>query len=59
MKGLASYISNSFNEYRSTINIKKRDMLTSSRAADDLVSTDDSTVDTEITNNSDAEDKAN
>ena len=59
MKGLASYISNSFNEYRSTINIKKRDMLTSSRAAEDLVSTDDSTVDTEITNNSDAEDKAN
>ena len=59
MKGLASYISNSFNEYSSTINIKKRDMLTSSRAADDLVSTDNSTVDTEITNNSDAQDKAN
>ena len=53
MKGLVSNISNTLNKYKSTINIKKRDVPPSSRAAADVVSTDDSTV----TKNSDTQDK--
>ena len=56
MKVLASNIRNALNEYRSTIHIKNRYLIASSRAAADLVSTDDSTVELEITNNSDAQD---
>ena len=55
MKGLASNISNALNKYKSAINIKKRYVLAASRAAADLVSTNDSTVKPEITNNSDAQ----
>ena len=58
MKGLASDISNALNEYKYTINIKKRDVLSASIAAADLVSTDKITVEPEITNNSDAQDEA-
>ena len=58
MKGLASDISNMLNEYRLTININKRDVLAASRADADIVSTDKSNVEQEITNNSDAQDKA-
>ena len=57
-KGLASDISNTLNEYRSTVHTKKRDVLAASRADADLVSTDKSNVEQEITNNSDAQDKA-
>ena len=39
MKVLASNISNALIEYKSTINIKKRDVLAAFRAAGDLVST--------------------
>ena len=56
MKGLASDNSNALNEYKSTINIKNRDVLAASRAAANIVSTDKSTVEPEITNNSDAQD---
>ena len=45
MKGLVSNNINMLNEYKSTINIKNIDMLTASRAAADLVRTDDSIVD--------------
>ena len=45
MKGLGSNISNVLNEYKSTINIKKRDVLVASIAAAYLVSTDNITVD--------------
>ena len=58
IKGLTSSIINALNEYKSTINIKKRDVLAASRAAADIVSIYDSTVEPEITNNSDAQDKA-
>ena len=58
MKGIASNIRNALNNYKSTINIKKRDVLAASRAAADIVSTNDSTVKTEITNTSDAQEKA-
>ena len=57
MKGLASKVRKAINQYRSTIHIKKRDVLASSRAAVDRVSTNASTVEPEITNNSDAQDK--
>ena len=58
MKGLASNISNALNEYKSKFNIKKRDVLAASRGAADLVSTDGITVEPKITNNSNAQDKA-
>ena len=58
LRRLARDIRNALNEYKSTININKRDVLASSIAAANLVSTDDSTVDPEITNNSNAQDKA-
>ena len=53
MKGLASNIINALNEYKSTVNIKKRDMLVASRAAANLVSNDNSTFKPEITSSSD------
>ena len=59
MKGLASDINNALNKYKSTIQIKKRDVIAASRAATNCASTNDSTVDPGITNNSDAQDEAN
>ena len=53
-----SNISNMINVYRSTINVKKRDVLAVSIAAADLVSNDNITVEPEITNKSDAQDKS-
>ena len=58
MKGLASDINNVLNKYKSTIHIKKRDVLAASRAAADRASTDDSTIDPEITDNIDAQDES-
>ena len=58
MKVLASNTSNKLNNYKSAINIKKKDMLAASRAAVDIVSTNNSTVDPEIANSNDAHDKA-
>ena len=58
MKGLASDVSNVLREYKSKIHIKKRDVLAASRAAADRASTDDSTIEPEMTNNSDAQDEA-
>ena len=58
MKGIASNIRNALNNYKSTINIKKRDVLAASRAAADIVSTNDSTVNPEITNSRESQDKA-
>ena len=58
MKGLAIDISNTLNEYRSTIHIKKRDVFAASRAAANQSSTNNSTTDKEITNNIDAQDKS-
>ena len=61
MKGLASNLSNALNDYKSTAHIKKRDMLAASRAAAERASTNDrtnnSTVEPEITNNRDVQDK--
>ena len=59
MKVLTSNNSNGLNEYKSTINIKKRYMLAASRASANLVRTDASTVEPEITTNSDAQDRSN
>ena len=58
MKGLASDIGNTLNDYKSTIQIKKRDVLAASRAAAKRSSTNNSTVEPEIDNNIDAQDKA-
>ena len=44
MKELVSNNSNTLNEYKSTINIKNRDVLAASRAATDVISTNTSTV---------------
>ena len=44
MKGLASDVGNAINDYKSTVHIKKRDMLAASRAAAKRASTNDSTV---------------
>ena len=46
------------NNYKSTVHIKKRDVLAASRAAAECASTDDSTVEPEIANNRDAQDKS-
>ena len=56
MKGLARDISNELNKYIPAIHIKKRYLLAESRAAANIVSTNKSTVEPEITNNSDAQD---
>ena len=58
MKVLVSDNSNTLNEYKSTINIKKRYVLAASRRAAELSSTDAVIVKPEITTNSDAQDKA-
>ena len=58
MKGLAIHISNALNEYRSTIHIKKRNILLASRVAVNRASTENSTVEPDITNNSNAQDEA-
>ena len=58
MKGLASNIKNALNKYKSTIHIKKRDVLAASRAATERASTNDSTFKPEILNNSYAQEKA-
>ena len=58
LKGLASDVSNALNKYRSTIHIKKRDVLAASRADVERASTDDITVKPEIANSSNAQDKA-
>ena len=54
MKGLESNVSNMLNEYKSTIHIKKRDVLTASRVSAESASTNDSTVKPDIANKSDA-----
>ena len=59
MKVLASDTSNALNEYKSTINIKNRDMLAASKAANNLSSTDSITIEPEITTNSNAQDESN
>ena len=58
MKGLASDKSNALNEYKSAINIKNRDVLAASKVAADLISTDVSTIEPEITTNSDAQEES-
>ena len=58
MKRLVSDVGNMLNEYKSTIHIKKRDVLAASRAAAERAITDGSTVEPEIANNSDAQDEA-
>ena len=59
MKVLASNVVNPLNDYKSTVHIKKRDVLAASRSAAKRASTDNSTVKPEIGNNSDAQDEAN
>ena len=44
MKGLTRDISNTLNEYRSTLNTKKRDVLGASKVAANIVGTNDRTV---------------
>ena len=58
MKGLAIDVRNALNAYKSTVHIKKRDVLAASIAAAKRASTDNSTVKPEISNNSDAQDEA-
>ena len=58
MKGLTSNVSNALNKYKSTIHIKSRDILAASRAAAERASTNDSTVEPDIANNSDAQEGA-
>ena len=59
MKVLASNVGNALNIYKSTVHIKKRDVIAASRAAAECASTNDCTVEPEIANNSDAQDEAN
>ena len=54
MKGLVSSIGNALNNYKSTIRIKKRDVLSASRAAAKQARFEDSTVEPEINTNGDA-----
>ena len=55
MKGITSNIRNARNEYKSTININKRDVLVAARAAAKRARTDDGPVNPDILNNSDAQ----
>ena len=57
MKGLTVNIRNTLIYYKSKVHIKKRDMLVASRAAAECASTNNSTLEPEIMNNSDAQDK--
>ena len=50
--------SNALNKYKSTINIKSRDMLAASRTSDNFISTDASTIKPEITTNSYSQDES-
>ena len=59
MKGLASAVGNALNDYKSTIHIKKQDVLAASRAAAERSSIEDSTVKLEINTNSDEQDEEN
>ena len=59
MKGLASGNSNMLNNYKPTINIKNRDVFAASKAAANLISTNNSTIEPETTTNSDDQDEAN
>ena len=58
MKGLASTVGNTLNDYKSTVHIKKRDVLAASTAAAKRAKIEDSTVEPEININSDAQDEA-
>ena len=58
MKGLASDVINAINDYKSTIHIKKRDVLATPRAASELASTNNRTVKPEIANNINAQGEA-
>ena len=58
IKGLLSNVSNVLNKYKSTIHINKRDVLALLRADAKSASTDNSTIELEIANNSDAQDEA-
>ena len=58
MKGLASAAGNALSNYKSTVHIKKRDVIAESRAAAKQASTKDITVKPEINTNSNAQDKA-
>ena len=53
-----SAVGNVLNKYKSTVHIKKRDVLAASRAAAKQVSIEDSTIGPEINTNSDAQDEA-
>ena len=57
-KGLASDVGNVLNDYKSTVHIKKIDMLAALRAVAEHASTNDITVEPEIAKNSDMQDKA-
>ena len=59
MKGLVSNVRNALNDYKSTVYIKKRDVLAAPRATVKRTSTDNSSIKLEIDNNSDAPDKEN
>ena len=56
MKGLASAVGNALNAYKSTVHIKKRDVLAASRAAVKQATIEDSTVELEVNTNSNAKD---
>ena len=58
IKGLASYIIIALNKYKSTIHIKKRDVLAASIAATNSAITDNITVELDITNNIYAQEKS-
>jgi hypothetical protein len=57
MKGLASDSTNTLNNYKATISIKKKEVLAASKAAAALLSTTTNVVAPEIENNSDAQDE--
>ena len=58
MKVLASDVSNTLNDYKSTVHIKNSDVLAALRASNEHASTNDSSVEPEIYNNIDTQDKA-
>ena len=58
MKGLASAVVNALNYFKSTVHIKKRDVVAASRAADEQSNIEYSTLKPEIKTKSDAQDEA-
>ena len=58
MKELTCAVGNALNDYKSTVHIKKRDVLAASRAAAEWAIIKDSTIEPEINTNSDAQDEA-